>query len=94
MRSSEEIIELEDEYGANNYAPLPVVIAKAEGVWVEDPEGNRYIDMLSCYSAISHGHRHPEIIEALKEQADQVIRDGLLKKKYVNSLKKSENRVM
>ena len=72
MRSSEEIIAMEDEYGANNYAPLPVVISKAEGVWVKDPEGNRYIDMLSCYSAISHGHRHPEIVDTLKEQADRV----------------------
>jgi len=72
VRSSEEIIAMEDEYGANNYAPLPVVISKAEGVWVEDPEGNRYIDMLSCYSAISHGHRHPEIVDTLKEQADRV----------------------
>ena len=52
MSRSEEIINLEKEYGASNYNPLPVVISKAEGVWVEDPEGNRYIDMLSCYSAI------------------------------------------
>ena len=72
MSRSEEIINLEKEYGASNYNPLPVVISKAEGVWVEDPEGNRYIDMLSCYSAISHGHRHPEMVKALKEQADKV----------------------
>src|SRR5699024_12356338 len=60
------------EYGAKNYHPLPIVINKAEGVWVEDPEGNRYMDMLSSYSALNHGHRHPKIINALKKQADAV----------------------
>ncbi len=72
MSGSKEIMELTDKYGARNYMPLPIVIAKAEGVWVEDPEGNRYMDMLSAYSAVSHGHRHPEIIKTLKEQADRV----------------------
>ncbi len=72
MSKTEEIMELTDRYGARNYKPLPIVISKAEGVWVEDPEGNRYMDMLSAYSAVSHGHRHPEIIETLKEQADRV----------------------
>ncbi len=72
MASSKEIIEKTERYGANNYHPLPVVISKAEGVWVEDPEGNRFMDMLSSYSALNQGHRHPKIISALKDQADRV----------------------
>jgi len=72
VTASIEIIELTEKYGARNYNPLPVVIARAGGVWVEDPEGNRYMDMLSCYSALNQGHRHPKIIQALKEQADRV----------------------
>lgn len=67
-----EIIEQTNKFGANNYHPLPIVIAKAEGVWVEGPEGNRYMDMLSAYSAVNQGHRHPKIIQALKDQADKV----------------------
>lgn len=70
--TSQEIIDQTQEYGAKNYHPLPVVINKAEGVWVEDPEGNRYLDMLSSYSALNQGHRHPKIIDALKKQADAV----------------------
>jgi ornithine--oxo-acid transaminase len=62
-------IELNDRYGARNYKPLPVVIAKGEGAWVEDVDGTRYLDMLSAYSALNHGHRHPRIIAALTEQA-------------------------
>jgi len=72
MTESANIIELAERYGAKNYDPLPIVITRAEGVWVEDPEGNKYIDMLSCYSALNQGHRHPRIIKALKEQADRV----------------------
>ncbi len=72
MSSSKEIIEVTEKYGAHNYHPLPVVISKAEGCWVEDPEGNRYMDMLSAYSALNQGHRHPRIIGALKDQADKV----------------------
>lgn len=67
---SEELMEMEHEYGAHNYHPLEVVISKAEGIWVEDPEGRRYMDMLSAYSAVNQGHRHPKIIKALKDQAD------------------------
>ena len=70
--SSQNIIDQTQQYGAKNYHPLPVVISKAEGVWVEDPEGNRYMDMLSAYSAVNQGHRHPKIIAALKAQADAV----------------------
>jgi len=67
---SEQLMEMEHTYGAHNYHPLEVVISKAEGIWVEDPEGRRYIDMLSAYSALNQGHRHPAIIKALKDQAD------------------------
>ncbi|WP_321999515.1 ornithine--oxo-acid transaminase [Bacillus sp. FSL W8-1143] len=67
-----ELIQQTEQYGAANYHPLPIVISEAEGVWVTDPEGNRYMDMLSAYSAVNQGHRHPRIIEALKKQADRV----------------------
>ncbi|RKZ11664.1 ornithine--oxo-acid transaminase [bacterium] len=70
--SSQDIIKLSERVGAHNYHPLPVVIAKAEGVWVHDPEGRRYMDFLSAYSAVNQGHRHPRIIGALKDQADRV----------------------
>ncbi|MFT4415548.1 ornithine--oxo-acid transaminase [Fredinandcohnia humi] len=70
--NSKSIIEQTEKFGANNYHPLPIVISKAEGVWVEDPEGNKYMDMLSAYSAVNQGHRHPKIIQALKDQADRV----------------------
>jgi len=63
-------MEIEHKFGAHNYHPLEVVISKAEGIWVEDPEGRRYIDMLSAYSAVNQGHRHPAVIQALKDQAD------------------------
>lgn len=69
---SKQIIDQTEKFGARNYHPLPVVISKAEGIWVEDPEGNRYMDMLSSYSSVNQGHRHPKIIAALKEQADRV----------------------
>ncbi|MBQ0139060.1 MAG: ornithine--oxo-acid transaminase [Kurthia sp.] len=72
MTKSQEIIEQTNSIGAMNYLPLPIVIAEAEGVWVKDPEGNKYMDMLSAYSAVNQGHRHPKIIQALKDQADRV----------------------
>jgi len=65
-------MELVNTYGAHNYHPIPVVIAKAKGVYVWDPEGKKYIDMLSCYSALNQGHRHPKIISAAKKQLDLV----------------------
>nr|WP_237705294.1 ornithine--oxo-acid transaminase [Bacillus coahuilensis] len=71
-KSTQTIIEQTEKYGANNYHPLPIVISEAEGVWVKDPEGNKYMDMLSAYSAVNQGHRHPKIIQALKDQADRV----------------------
>lgn len=70
--NTNELIEKTEKYGANNYHPLPIVISRAEGVWVEDPEGNKFMDMLSAYSAVNQGHRHPKIIQALKDQADKV----------------------
>ncbi len=72
MSSSNEIIGKDNTYGAHNYHPLPVVISEAEGVWVWDPEGNRYMDFLSAYSAVNQGHRNAKIIGALKNQADKV----------------------
>ena len=69
---STAIIEQTQKYGANNYHPLPIVISQAEGIWVTDPEGNKYMDMLAGYSALNQGHRHPKIIQALKDQADRV----------------------
>ncbi len=70
--STREAIELEEKYGAHNYHPLPVVLAKGEGVFVWDPEGNRYYDFLSAYSAVNQGHCHPKIINALIEQAKEL----------------------
>nr|WP_154960769.1 ornithine--oxo-acid transaminase [Paenibacillus xylanexedens] len=72
MPDTEMFIQWSETYAAPNYHPLPIVIEQAEGVWVEDPEGRRYMDMLSAYSALNHGHRHPVIIQALKDQADKV----------------------
>ena len=70
MKTSLEYIELEDKYGAHNYHPLPVVLAKGEGVFVWDVEGKRYYDFLSAYSAVNQGHCHPKIVDVLKKQAD------------------------
>lgn len=67
--SSEEIIALENKYGAHNYHPLPVVLSKGEGVYVWDVEGKKYFDFLSAYSAVNQGHCHPKIINALTSQA-------------------------
>jgi ornithine--oxo-acid transaminase len=72
LTKSQELIKQTSQYGANNYHPLPIVISEAEGVWVRDPEGNQYMDMLSAYSAVNQGHRHPKIIQALKDQADKI----------------------
>ncbi|MFP7478373.1 ornithine--oxo-acid transaminase [Terribacillus saccharophilus] len=69
---AQDLMQLTEQYGANNYHPLPIVISKAEGVWVEDTDGKRYMDMLSAYSAVNQGHRHPKIIEALIKQAQKV----------------------
>ena len=67
--NSRQYIDLEEKYGAHNYHPLDVVITRGEGVWVEDVDGNRYLDCLSAYSALNQGHVHPKILAALQEQA-------------------------
>ena len=67
--SSEELIAIEDRYGAHNYHPLPVVLERGEGVYVWDVEGKKYYDFLSAYSAVNQGHCHPKIVEALNKQA-------------------------
>lgn len=72
QHSTQYYIELEDRYGAHNYHPMPVVLAKGEGVFVWDVEGNRYYDFLSAYSAVNQGHCHPRIIEALVQQATEL----------------------
>lgn len=69
-RSSADLMQLEDKYGAHNYHPLPVVLSRGEGVYVWDVEGNKYYDFLSAYSAVNQGHCHPKIVNALKEQAE------------------------
>lgn len=67
--SSQELMQLEDKYGAHNYHPLPVVLSRGEGVYVWDVEGKKYYDFLSAYSAVNQGHCHPHIINAMMEQA-------------------------
>lgn len=69
MTLSQTLIDLGDKYGTKNYLPLPIVISKASGIWVEDPEGNRYMDFLSAYSSVNQGHCHPKIVQALTDQA-------------------------
>lgn len=70
--NTKDFIALEEQYGAHNYHPLDVVIEKAEGVWVYDVDGRKYLDCLSSYSAVNQGHVHPEILKALLEQAKRV----------------------
>ncbi len=70
--NAEQLIQLEDKYGAHNYHPLPVVLTKGEGVYVWDVEGKKYFDFLSAYSAVNQGHCHPRIIEALSQQAKEL----------------------
>ena len=69
---SREYIRLEEKYGAHNYKPLDVVLARGRGVWVWDVEGNRYLDCLSSYSAVNQGHCHPKIVATLTEQASKL----------------------
>ncbi|KAI8374835.1 ornithine-oxo-acid transaminase [Blakeslea trispora] len=70
--SSKEVVQLESNYGAHNYHPLPVVFSEAKGIWVWDPEGNKYMDFLSAYSAVNQGHCHPKIVKALCDQASKL----------------------
>ena len=72
MKQSQRYIDLEHEFGAHNYHPLPVVLSRGEGVSLWDVEGKRYYDFLSAYSAVNQGHCHPRLVKALKDQADQL----------------------
>jgi ornithine--oxo-acid transaminase len=72
MSDTTSIINKTEQFGARNYHPLPIVISEAKGAWVKDPEGNRYLDMLSAYSAVNQGHCHPKIVTALKKQAEKI----------------------
>jgi len=69
---TQEYIDLDEKYGAHNYHPLPVVLSKAKGVKVIDPEGKEYFDFLSAYSAVNQGHLHPKIVKAVRDQLDRV----------------------
>ncbi len=69
---AQDLVDLENQHGAHNYHPLDVVIERAEGVWVYDVEGNRYLDCLAAYSAVNQGHCHPKILATLHEQAAKV----------------------
>src|SRR6201991_3245205 len=66
------LLKLGDEYGAHNYHPLPIVAAEAEGAWVTDVEGRRYLDMLAAYSALNFGHGHPRLIAAAQRQLERL----------------------
>jgi ornithine--oxo-acid transaminase len=70
--TAKDLIELEDRYGAHNYHPLDVVVQKAQGVWVYDVAGKRYLDCLAAYSAVNQGHCHPKILQAMMDQAHRV----------------------
>jgi ornithine--oxo-acid transaminase len=69
---SSQLLGLEKRYGAHNYKPLPVVLDRCEGVWVHDIDGRKFLDMLSAYSALSHGHCHPRLVAAAKRQLDRI----------------------
>ncbi|OQX87672.1 ornithine--oxo-acid transaminase [candidate division KSB1 bacterium 4484_87] len=70
--TSKDFIETEDKYGAHNYKPLDVVITRGKGVWLEDVDGNKYMDFLAAYSAVNQGHCHPRLVEVMKEQAEKL----------------------
>ena len=72
LLSTQSFIDLENEFGAHNYEPLDIVLARGQGVWVWDVEGNKYLDMLASYSALNQGHCHPRILNALIEQAKKL----------------------
>jgi len=69
---SVDYIEIEDRYGAHNYKPLDVVITKGQGVWLEDVDGNKYMDFLAAYSAVNQGHCHPRLVKVMKEQVERL----------------------
>jgi ornithine--oxo-acid transaminase len=67
-----ELIELAEGYSAHNYQPLPLVVADAEGAWVTDVAGRRYLDLVAAYSALNFGHRHPRLLQAARAQLERV----------------------
>src|SRR5437899_567777 len=77
-----DLIGLERSFGARNYSSLPVVLAQGEGSWVADVDGNRYLDLMSAYSAVSFGHSHPKIVGALVAQAQRL---GVTSRAYFNN---------
>lgn len=79
--TAQELMELENRYGAHNYHPLPVVLERGEGVFLWDTEGKRYYDFLSAYSAVNQGHSHPEIVKAL---VDQISKLALTSRAFYN----------
>ncbi len=81
MTTTAEFIALEDQFGAHNYHPLDVVISRAEGVWVWDVEGRKYLDFLAAYSAVNQGHCHPRLVKAMVEQMGRV---GLTSRAFRN----------
>ncbi|MEN8237194.1 MAG: ornithine--oxo-acid transaminase [Pseudomonadota bacterium] len=72
MKDSKSLIQAEAELSAQYYQPIPVVLSQAKGVWAWDVEGNRYLDMLAAYSAASHGHGHPRLLQALRDQSEKL----------------------
>ena len=82
IKNSQDFIDLENQYGAHNYHPLPVVLEKGEGVFVWDVEGKKYYDFLSAYSAVNQGHSHPKLVNALIEQAQKL---ALTSRAFYNS---------
>ena len=68
-----DLIYKESKFGADTYKPLQVVLSKGLGVWLWDVDGNKYLDMMSAYSAVSHGHSHPELIKVLREQSERLV---------------------
>jgi len=81
--NTKEYIQREDQYGAHNYHPLPVVLDRGEGVYVWDVEGKRYYDFLSAYSAVNQGHCHPDIVGAMTDQARKLT---LTSRAFYNSV--------
>ncbi|MBW8308695.1 MAG: ornithine--oxo-acid transaminase [Candidatus Paracaedibacteraceae bacterium] len=83
MMNAQDYMDLEDRWGAHNYHPLPVVLCRGEGVWLWDVTGKKYLDMMSAYSAVSHGHSHPRLVSAM---IDQVNRLAMCSRAYHNDV--------
>ena len=72
MTRTDQLRAMSEDHSAHNYHPLPIVVAEADGVWLTDAEGRRYLDMLAAYSAVNFGHRNPRLTEAARRQLDRV----------------------